>query len=186
MIDENEWLVVVDRQKVFAQSDWSDWACADGTYYATDEPFQRLAKAYGDRVAYTRYIAPDKPQDAWIDYFKDWPQFLVPSDDPMYDFTDETAELAKGHSVVSKTTFGKWGTELKNAVQGAKKIAVCGVATDCCVLQTALAAADDGVAVRLVEDACAGSTPENQKLAIETMKLFTPLITVTDTKELLG
>lgn len=186
MIDNDEWLVVIDRQKVFAQSEWSTWACADGTYYDTDEAFLKLAEAYGERVVYTRYVAPDKPQDAWVEYFKDWPQFLVPPDDPMYDFTDETALLAKGHPVVTKTTFGKWGEELAQAIGGAKKIALCGVATDCCVMLTALAAADDGIAVRLVADACAGSTPDNQRLALEAMGLFAPLITVTDSAAILG
>lgn len=186
MIDTDEWLVVIDRQKVFAQSDWSEWACADGTYYATDGPFTRLATAYGDRVAYTRYIAPDTPQDAWVEYFKGWPQFLVAPDDPMYDFTDETAELAEGHPVISRTTFGKWCPELADAIGGATKIAICGVATDCCVLLTALAAADAGVRVRVVTDACAGSTPENQELAVNTMRLFSPLIEITTTDELLG
>lgn len=97
MIAEDEWLVVIDRQKVFAESEWSAWACADGTYYDTNEAFEKLAKAFGDRVVYTRYVAPIPPKDAWVDYFKDWPQFLVPPDDPMYDLTDETAALAEGH-----------------------------------------------------------------------------------------
>ena len=46
-------------------------------------------------MVYTRYVAPIPPKDAWVDYFKDWPQFLVPPDDPMYDLTDETAALAE-------------------------------------------------------------------------------------------
>ncbi len=37
---------------------------------------------------------------------------------------------------------------------------LCGVSTDCCVLMTALAAVDDGVAVRVVADACAAKTPD--------------------------
>lgn len=110
MIAEDEWLVVIDRQKVFAESEWSAWACADGTYYDANEAFAKLAKAFGDRVVYTRYVAPIPPKDAWVDYFKDWPQFLVPPDDPMYDLTDETAALAEGHQVVDRTTFGKWGS----------------------------------------------------------------------------
>ena len=186
MIDTDEWLVAVDRQQVFAQSDWSAWACADGSYHATDEPFARLAAAYEDRVAYTRYIAPDKPQDAWVEYFRQWPQFLVPPDNPMYDFTEETARLAEGHSVISRPTFGKWCPELEAAIGGVKKIALCGVSTDCCVLLTALAAADAGVHVRLIADACAGSTPGNQQLALETMRLFSPLIEVTDSAAVLG
>ncbi|MBV3434307.1 cysteine hydrolase [Bifidobacterium adolescentis] len=168
MIAEDEWLVVIDRQKVFAESEWSAWACADGTYYDTNEAFEKLAKAFGDRVVYTRYVAPIPPKDAWVDYFKDWPQFLVPPDDPMYDLTDETAALAEGHQVVDRTTFGKWGQQLIDAIGGAKKITVC------------------GVAVRVPADACAGSTPENQELALNTMRLFEPLITVTDTASILA
>lgn len=168
MIAEDEWLVVIDRQKVFAESEWSAWACADGTYYDTNEAFEKLAKAFGDRVVYTRYVAPIPPKDAWVDYFKDWPQFLVPPDDPMYDLTDETAALAEGHQVVDRTTFGKWGQQLIDAIGGAKKITVC------------------GVAVRVPADAYAGSTPENQELALNTMRLFEPLITVTDTASILA
>ena len=119
MIAEDEWLVVIDRQRVFAESEWSAWACPDGSYHTTDEAFARLAKAFGDRVVYTRYVAPEPPQNAWVDYFKDWPQFLVAPDDPMYDFTADTAELAKGHAVVSRDTFGKWGSELSEAIKGA-------------------------------------------------------------------
>lgn len=185
-VPDDEWLVVIDRQKVFAESDWSDWACPDGSFHTTDAATARLAAAYGDRVAYTRYVAPVEPKDAWVPYFKDWPQFLVPPDDPMYDLTADTATLAQGHPVVSRDTFGKWGSELADAIQGARKIAVCGVATDCCVLTTVLAAADAGVVVRVVSDACAGSSPENHRMALDTMALFGPLVTVLTTDELLG
>lgn len=121
MIAEDEWLVVIDRQRVFAESEWSAWACPDGSYHTTDEAFARLAKAFGDRVIYTRYVAPEPPQNAWVDYFKDWPQFLVAPDDPMYDLTADTAELAQGHAVVSCDTFGKWGSVLSEAIEGAEK-----------------------------------------------------------------
>lgn len=111
---------------------------------------------------------------------------MVAPDDPMYDLTADTAELAKGHAVVSRDTFGKWGSELSEAIKGAKKITVCGVATDCCVLTTVLAAADNGVAVRVAADACAGSSPENHQMALSAMALFTPLVTVTDTDSIVG
>ena len=51
MIAEDEWLVVIDRQRVFAESEWSAWACPDGSYHTTDEAFARLARAFGDRIA---------------------------------------------------------------------------------------------------------------------------------------
>ena len=186
MIAEDEWIVVIDRQRVFAESEWSTWACPDGSYHNTDEAFARLAAAFGDRVVYTCYIAPQPPHNAWIDYFKGWPQFLVAPDDPMYDLTDDTAALAKGHAVVSCDTFGKWGDALSEAISGAKKITVCGVATDCCVLTTVLAAADSGVAVRVAADACAGSSPENHRMDLDTIAFVTPLVTVADTDSIVG
>lgn len=48
MIKEDEWLVVIDRQRVFCESEWSTWACADHTYDSTTEAFTKLAKAYGN------------------------------------------------------------------------------------------------------------------------------------------
>jgi len=51
MINNDEWLVVVDRQEAFAHNEWSRWACSDGAYYQTDKNYTRLAKAYGYRVA---------------------------------------------------------------------------------------------------------------------------------------
>ena len=56
---------------------------------------------------------------------------------------------------------------------------VSGVATDCGVISTALPMADAGVAVRVVGDACAGSTPENHAHALAVMSLYAPQITVT-------
>ena len=55
-----------------------------------------------------------------------------------------------------------------------------GVATDCCVLSTALAAADAGVRVSVVADACAGSTDANHQRALDAMALYGPLIEITD------
>lgn len=54
-----------------------------------------------------------------------------------------------------------------------------GVSTDCCVLSTALAAADAGVRVRVVADACAGATDADHERALLAMALYAPLITLT-------
>ena len=53
-----------------------------------------------------------------------------------------------------------------------------GVSTDCCVLSTALAAADAGVTVQVVADACAGASDQSQQQALDIMRLYAPLIEV--------
>lgn len=46
------------------------------------------------------------------------------------------------------------------------RIAVCEVATECCVLSTILGAVDHGRFVRLVSDACAAGSPQGDAQAL--------------------
>ena len=55
-----------------------------------------------------------------------------------------------------------------------------GVATDCCVISTVLAAADAGVPVRVVTDACAGSGDDDHERALRVMSLYAPLVRADD------
>ena len=52
------------------------------------------------------------------------------------------------------------------------------MSTDCCVIATALPAADAGASVRVIAAACAGSTAENGERALAALELFGPQITV--------
>ena len=80
---------------------------------------------------------------------------LDPENAPLYELSDEFASIAA--TTVDRTTFGKWDAETDRALghPGGDRAAA-GV-TDCCVLSTALAAADAGVHVMVAADACAGS-----------------------------
>ena len=61
-----------------------------------------------------------------------------------------------------------------------------GVSTDCCVISTALAAADAGVHVRLATDACAGASVVDHQRALDAMALYAPLIELTSVDEVLS
>lgn len=61
--------------------------------------------------------------------------------------------------VVDATTFGTWGPEL---------------------------AADAGIPVRVVGDACAGSTDDDHERALRVMSLYAPLVRVVPTAEVLA
>ncbi len=61
-----------------------------------------------------------------------------------------------------------------------------GVSTDCCVLSTALAAADAGVRVRVVADACAGVSDADHERALAVMALYGPLIEIVTSDEILA
>ncbi|MFD2025694.1 cysteine hydrolase family protein [Promicromonospora aerolata] len=176
-------LVVIDMQDVFARPP-SPWASPD--YPTALAGTRRLLPAFADRTVLTRYVAPTAPDGAWRAYFDQWPFALVPADDPLYEITDLADVAAAGAPVVTRTTFGKWGPELDAATRSAGELVLTGVATDCCVISTALAAADAGRRVLVVADACAGSTPEDHERALDVMRLYAPLIEVTTVAALLA
>ena len=172
------WLVVVDMQRVFGDPA-SPWATP--RFDEVRPRIRRLAEAFGDRVVHTRFVAPAEPAGAWRGYYEQFPFALQPPDAPLYELVDEPA----GHPVVSATTFGKWGTELA-AIVGDGPLTVTGVATDCCVLSTVLAAADAGMPVRVVGNACAGSTDAEHERALALMGLHAPLVELTTVAEVLA
>jgi len=170
------WLVAIDLQRVFAEPP-SPWASA-GFDRAADG-IERLLPAFAGRTVFTRYTAPAHPGGAWTDYFAAWPFALVPPSDPIYDIVPRFAAAARGARVETRETFGKWDAGLRAAVDGAPELVLAGVSTDCCVIATALAAADAGIRVRVAADACAGASPEDHERALAAMALFAPLVEIT-------
>ena len=174
------WLVGIDLQRVFGDPS-SPW-CAP-RYAAAAGSVRRLAAAFSDHTVLTRFVAPQDPQGAWGPYYADFPWALVGDGDPLYALTDEVADLPA--RVVTAPTFGKWDA-LHPVVGDHPRLVVAGVATDCCVISTVLAAADAGASVAVVTDACAGSTDDNHAKALDVMALYGPLVTLTTTDELLA
>lgn len=167
------WLVAIDLQHVFGASH-SPWASP--TFETAAAGVARLAPAFGDRAVFTRYVAPAKPEGAWKPYFAVWPFALVPPDDPLYDLDERFRDAPH---VETRETFGKWDAALHATTGYASEIVLAGVSTDCCVLSTALAAADAGIHVRLVVDACAAPTLTDHERAVLTMGMYAPLIELT-------
>jgi nicotinamidase-related amidase len=175
------WLVVIDPQRIFADptSQWGSPMFPDIV-----EPVRRLASAAGERTVVTRWVPAPKPLGSWAAYMEAWPFADVPQDDPLLELVPEVAGL--GHHVVSRPTFGKWGYALQAVTGALPHLVLTGVSTDCCVISTALAAADAGATVTVVTDACAGSTPANHRSALDVMALYPPQITLATTDEVLA
>lgn len=167
------WLAVVDAQHIFAAPD-SPWA-APG-FAATVDPLGLLIAAAGEHVVFTRFVAPAEPAGAWVEYYERWAFALQPPDAPAYRLVDEVPHT--GHRVVDATTFGKW--QVLQPVTGEAPLVLAGVATDCCVVSTALAAADAGVPVRVVAQACAGADDASHRRALDLMAAYAPLVQVVD------
>jgi len=174
------WLAVIDMQQVFADPD-SLWLAP--RFAEIVGPVRSLAQAFRPRVTFTRFVAPRVPEGAWRDYYAQWPFALQPPDARIYELVDELA--GEAGPTLNATTFSKWGPELSAKVGGGTLV-LAGVSTDCCVLSTALAAADAGTPVRVVGDACAGADDDSHAAALRILQLQSPLIEVVSLADVLA
>lgn len=160
-------LVVVDLQEVFATGPWG------APRFAEIVPaVERLVAEHDGDVVFTRFVAPADPQGAWRDYYAAWPFALRPAEDPMWRLVAPFADCPS----LDASTFGKWDERL--AATCGDELVVSGVATDCCVVSTVLAAADAGRRVRVVRDACAGADDDAHDRALQLMASYAPLVEV--------
>ena len=182
---DNTWLVIIDMQTIFsAYPKW--WGCPK--FDDIIEPIRQLAAQYADRTLLTRFVAGADHQGSWAPYYETFPFANVPGTDSIYDVVNPLKSLIHDDNVVTMTTFSKWGNEHHGvrAKTGAyPHLILTGVSTDCCVLSTAMAAAEAGAFVTVALDACAGSSDTNQLAATNILKGYAPLINIVDHQALL-
>jgi len=174
------WLAVIDMQRVFAEPD-SPWLAP--RFAGIVGPVKSLVEAFRPRVTFTRFVAPQVPEGAWRAYYAQWPFALQPPDARIYELVDEFA--GEPGPTLNATTFSKWGPDLSARV-GNGTLVLAGVSTDCCVLSTALAAADAGTPVRVAGDACAGADDDSHAAALRLLQLQSPLIEVVSVADVLA
>jgi nicotinamidase-related amidase len=175
------WLMIIDMQRIFGEP-ISEWATPG--YASATAGIRRLLGAFETRVCFTRFLPPGQPTGSWIAYYEQWPFALDPRNAPLYELSDGFASVAA--TTVDRTTFGKWDAETDRALGHPGEIVLAGVTTDCCVLSTALAAADAGVHVTVAADACAGVTEADHQRALAAMALYSPLIDIAEVDTILA
>jgi len=167
------WLVVIDPQVVFADPE-SRWHVPG--FDVTMGAITELAPRFGERVIVTRWL-PGRKVGSWKAYFKRWEFADRPPSDPMFDLVPAAVQLSNLASV-DVPTFSKWGPTMRSLIGPTPHLVLTGYSTDCCVLSTALAAADAGAAVKVIADACMSSTQTGHEAALNLMDQFSPQIKV--------
>jgi nicotinamidase-related amidase len=177
---QDPWLGVIDMQRVFGEAD-SAWFAPRFAEIVGN--VAELVDAFRPRVTFTRFVAPEVPAGSWQRYYEQWPFALQPPGARIYELVAEFS--GEPGPTLDATTFSKWNAGLSERVGAGGTLVLAGVSTDCCVLSTAVAAADDGVAVQVVADACAGVNDETHSQALHILRLYAPLIEVVTVAEVL-
>jgi nicotinamidase-related amidase len=168
------WLVVIDMQNVFADPG-SPWHVP--RFAEVIAPIEALVAAHAPRVTFTRFVAPAQPAGAWGPYYERFAFALQPPDAELYGLVPEIARHATA-GTLDASTLSKWGPKLAAVVPADAELVIAGVATDSCVIGTALGAADAGVRVRVAANACAGLDDAAHEHSLAVMRLWSPLIDV--------
>jgi nicotinamidase/pyrazinamidase len=163
-------LIVVDVQNDFCEG--GSLAVAGGAKVATDVAELLTTKTYATVVA-TRdhHIDPGAHFSAAPDFVDSWPRHCVvgttgeelhePLEPAMFDEIFYKGEYAAAYSGFEGASAD--GVRLADWLRaaGVDAVDVCGIATDYCVCATALDAAREGFAVRVIEDLTAAVSNDN-------------------------
>ncbi|WP_067824602.1 cysteine hydrolase [Actinomadura kijaniata] len=141
----NAVLVVIDMQRGFVN------AATAPVVPTVVDLVARWRKAGGD-VVLTRFV--NRPGSPYVRLLR-WSRFMGP---PETDLVDGLRPYAGDVPVIDKTSYSLFaapaGAELFSA-RGWRDVYLCGIATNACVLATAVGAFERGLTPHLVEDACA-------------------------------
>ena len=173
-------LVIIDMQNIFVDGAGA-WEVVG--YKEAEGLIEKIRADFPGKTVVTKFVADPKELGIWSKYYDTYPSTRLPEDHQMWDLT---IDLGPGDTLISVPTFSKWGSELSEIVGQNNRIIMVGVATDCCVISTALGAIDAGREVIVIEDACAGTSRTNHSKTMEIMGLLGPMIRVISASEILG
>ncbi|MDP9886068.1 nicotinamidase-related amidase [Sinomonas atrocyanea] len=171
--------MVIDMQRAFQEK--TEWHVP-----RFDEAAAAIAKLQETTAlppVYTRFVRDEAETGSWSAYYQRWNEMRLA---PGAEEWDLAVPLPEGATVIDAPTFSKWGPELAAIIPEGERMVLTGVATDCCVLSTALAAVDAGRHVTVVSDACAGATDEAHEQALALMQMLSPMCETTTLADLLA
>ncbi|WP_026555996.1 cysteine hydrolase family protein [Arthrobacter sp. 35W] len=173
-------LVVIDMQRGF-RDPASQWCVP--RYDEIVPAIEALQERIGGSAVFTRFVPDPEEPGAWQAYYRRWHQMCQAADAPAWGIT---MAVPAGSPIVTKPTFSKWGPELEALVPLGGEMVLTGVATDCCILSTALGAVDAGRFVTVVSDGCAAVGDEAQAQTLALLDLLSPMVRIATSAELLA
>ncbi len=154
-------LVIIDMQKVYV--DGAPWACEKFGEVCAN--IVRLIETgrFAD-ICFTRFVLPDAEQGSWRRYRAKYRNIhTVPS---YGEITERLSAFACAYRIFDKAGYSAYRAEgFAEWADSAKRLVVCGVIAECCVLATVLEAAERGRDIIYLTDACASTSADKLRMA---------------------
>ncbi len=167
-----EWLLVIDMQYAFASSK-SPWFVPRFSQILPG--IEKLVTSYESKVIIARYVPPTSATNHWKDYLAAFPTMNLPHDHAAW---DTLLDCSESTIVETRTGFSKWDELISKRIGPGAPIAICGVATECCVLSTVFSVIETGRRVRVFEDLCAGSSDDLHDKTFDILRSLNPAVEI--------
>lgn len=180
------WLMVVDMQFAFSDKG-SSWFMKG--YERARLATLDILPFFADRVIYTRFTPPAEEVGGWIPYYERWDEFTRKRA-PLPEAAEGSVwDIDLGDDVIRHVldapTFSKWIPDrLPHEALESRELFVAGVALECCVLATVLAAIDDSMRVYVVEEAVAASSEAAEEATMTILRGRSPQVSIVQASEL--
>lgn len=169
-----EVLVVVDMQRAYEDGPWKVL-----NMRGIERNILQMIP-WASEVIFTRHVPDAQPKGTWKTYNAKWG--YVEEDPRNGELVPSLAPAAR--QCIEKSTYSAFGSQaFRQLIEGADRLIVTGIQTECCVLATILDAVDAGIEVMYVRDACSGKNEGLERATEEILKRLSIHVTCLDAQE---
>ncbi|MCM1181763.1 MAG: cysteine hydrolase [Roseburia sp.] len=166
-------LMVIDMQNVYLEG--QPWGCV-----ATGEILERIRRLIDshapDNVIFTRYLPPENPVGTWEQYNIE--NRAINGDPWMNEMIEGCKPYLADYPLFTKSRYSSYSNAEVKALAGrARRVLLCGVVAECCVLFTLLSGIDAGDKMVYLKDACSGVSREHERMVEAIAACYAPMHT---------
>ena len=166
-------LILIDFQNVYLPG--QPWACPT-MEQAIENTLSILRSPDHPDYVLTQYLPPADPVGRWKRYNEEYAE--INADAFLSDFPESVRRIITEDNLIVKDTYSSLkSANIKNALEGKKRVVLTGVVAECCVLATMMDAIDLGYEVVYLYDCISGFTAENEKMIRTLAESFSPIHT---------
>ena len=158
-------LLVIDMQNVYGKN--QKWACWQSERIS--ENIIKIIESKKCNVAFTSFVENKKAKGVWKNYNAE--NRDVNSDKFLCDYIPCLLPYLSRFPLFKKSTYSSLkNKKLKKLCHKAKRVIICGVVAECCVLSTIFELIDEGIYTIFIKDAVSGIDQTHDQ-AVETILL---------------
>lgn len=166
-------LIVIDMQNVYLEG--QPWGCT-----ATSEIVRKIKNLIdnhvSDNVIFTRYMPPENPVGTWKQYNIENEE--INKNAWMSEMMDAWKPYLEQYRIFTKDKYSSYtNAEVKTLAANARRVVLCGVVAECCVLFTLLGGIDAGNKMIYLKDACSGVSREHELMVEKIAAYYAPMHT---------